>query len=96
MCRRETGSRPCVGYGGKGVEQILGGAGQTVEPGHYQHIAGFELIERFAKLITVGFGPASGFPEHLPTSDPRQLADRFGRRLKPVQTPISCLRYAPH
>ena len=30
----------------QGVEKIAGGAGQAVQPGHHQHVAGRQVIER--------------------------------------------------
>ncbi len=30
----------------QGVEKIAGGAGQPVQPGHHQHVAGRQVIER--------------------------------------------------
>src|ERR1700752_4983282 len=57
--------RPCVskrsetrlafGNCGKGIQQIPGGAGQTVEPGHHQHVPSFKLIKYLTKLTSVGF-----------------------------------------
>ncbi len=32
----------------QGVEKIAGGAGQAVQPGHHQHVAGHQVIERAA------------------------------------------------
>ncbi len=32
----------------QGVEKIAGGAGQPVQPGHHQHVAGRQMIERAA------------------------------------------------
>ena len=46
-------------------------AGQAVEPGHHQHVAGVELVERLAKLAAIGLGPAGCLAEHL-------LASRLG------------------
>ncbi len=30
----------------QGVKKIAGGTGQTVQPGHHQHVAGRQVIER--------------------------------------------------
>ncbi len=54
------GIRPCVGQRleasllagdrGQDVQQIMGRAGQVVEPGHSEPIVGFKLAKRLAEL----------------------------------------------
>jgi len=59
----ETG--PTVGDRGEGVQLVAGRARQPVEPGHHQHVAGGELVERAAKPAAVGLRPARQLAEHL-------------------------------
>lgn len=41
---RETAS--CVGDHGEGVQHLPRRSGQAIEPGHHQHVASGELVER--------------------------------------------------
>ena len=47
------------------VQQIVRRARQPVEPGHHEHVAGVELVDRAAKLRPVGLGPARDFADYL-------------------------------
>jgi hypothetical protein len=53
---RETAS--CVGDHGEGVQHLPRRSGQAIEPGHHQHVASGELVERAAKLAALGLGSA--------------------------------------
>lgn len=57
------------------VEQVAGRARQPIEPGHHQHVAGFELLEHTTQLRTVGLCTLGHFAEHLAGSDGRQLGN---------------------
>ena len=48
-----------------GIEKITGRAGQPIQPGHHQHVAGRKLIERPTQLIAFGFGATGDFSKHL-------------------------------
>ena len=82
---RARGVGPCVaeraepglavGDRGKGVQEIPCRSGQAIEPGHHQHVAGVDLVERLAQLVAVGLGPARCLAEHLLASGLGQLTD---------------------
>ena len=59
---------------GEGVQQVAGRAGQAVEPGHHEHVAGGELGEHPAELRPVGLGSARGLAEHLAGAGRPELA----------------------
>lgn len=64
-----------AGDGRQGVEKIAGRARQPVQPGHHQHVAGRQVIERAPELAAVGLGPAGDLPEHLLAAGPLELGD---------------------
>ncbi len=80
----ETGL--ALGNGGEGVQQVAGGAGEAVELGHREHVAGGELVERRAKLGAVGLGSARRLAEHLDGSG-------GGQRLDPRRHALAVRRY---
>ena len=47
----------------EGVQQVTGGSGEAVEPGHHQDVAGVELAEQPAKLRPVGLVALGDFPD---------------------------------
>ena len=61
--RSET--RLAIGDRGEGVQEIPRRACQPVEPGHHQHIAGVDLVERLAELGAVGLCAARCLAEDL-------------------------------
>ena len=65
--RIDEGPEACFAIGdrGEGVQEIPGRACQPVEPGHHQHIAGVDLLERLAQLAAVGLRAARCLTKHF-------------------------------
>jgi hypothetical protein len=59
---------------GEGVQEIPCRTGQPVEPGHHQHIAGVDLLERLSELGAIGLRSARRLAEHLFASSLGELA----------------------
>jgi hypothetical protein len=68
-------TRFAIGDRGEGVQEIPGRACQPVEPGHHQHIAAVDSLERLAELGAVGLRAARCLTEHLFASSLGELAD---------------------